>query len=152
MGMMQRRKGARGELSLCLHLNLIGYDARRVIRTRAVKGYEKDVVPDVIATRNEIEYTFECKFSANRFKSVYALFEKEAPGGSLAFTLSSEGPYVAMSTDFEKIRGASSHHFLFLEPTKTVQKIVRLQKLLKGAQYLAIKQNNKPFLFLRFWS
>jgi Holliday junction resolvase len=158
-GLMSRRKGARGELSLCLYLNLLGYDARRVIRTRAVKGYENDVVPDVIATKDGVEYTFESKYRKDAYKSIYTLYNKLQTGGVYRFQVpQTPSPlYVAIGEDFEEVKRSHDVHFYSLslngsDNTPVHMRITRLQALLKGAQYLCIKDNNKKPLFIRFWS
>lgn len=154
-GRMSRNKGARGERSLALHLNLIGYDARRVIRTRAVGGYENDVVPDVIATKDGVEYSFESKYRKNSFKTVYKIYEKFRTGNVYRFAMSPQGPHIAIGTDFEEVRRGHDTHFAEITGTlqefMTHQKIMNMHKWLKGAQYLAIKDNCKKPLFIRFW-
>lgn len=156
---MSRNKGARGERSLVMHLNLMGYDARRVIRTRAVKGYENDIVPDVIATKDGVEYTFENKYRKDAYKSIYALYNQMKSDGVYRFQLpQTPGPlYVAIGEDFEEVKKAHDVHFYRLsldgsETTLAHMRITRLQALLKGAQYLCIKDNGKKPLFIRFWT
>lgn len=154
-GRMSRNKGARGERSLCLHLNLLGYDARRVIRTRAVRGYENDVVPDVIAVKDGAEYTFESKYRKNSYATIYKLYEKERYSGHVyRFSISDAGPYVAIGSDFEEVRKSRDVQFRQIQTEgdlKTHLRIVRLSELLKGAQFLCIKDNGFYPLFIRFW-
>lgn len=153
-GRMSRNKGARGERSLCMHLNLLGYDARRVIRTRAVRGYENDVVPDVIAVKDGIELTFECKSMKQRFQSIYKLYEKER-GGEKVCRFHIGDRLIILGTDLEEIRKTRDIHFRALIPSdgreaSIHRKLVNLEKLLKGAMFLACKDNSKYFLFIRF--
>lgn len=155
-GRMSRNKGARGERSLCMHLNLLGYDARRVIRTRAVKGFEKDNVVDVeIWEGGEVRYTFESKSRKNSFTTIYKLYEKERCGQSVCrFNIG--GQLVAIGSDFEEVKKTSDVHFRALVPLDrrdalTHQRLLNLRKLLKGAMFLTIKDNGKFVLFLKFW-
>lgn len=159
MGLRSRRKGSRGELNLVMHLRLLGYDARRVIRTRAVSGYENDVVPDVIATKDGVEHTFENKSRKDAYKSIYELYNKLKDKGVYRFQIpQSPTPlYVAIGEDFEEVKKAHDVHFQMLslngsETTLAHMRITRLQVLLKGAQFLCIKDNGKKPLFIRFWS
>jgi len=158
-GRMSRNKGARGERSLVMHLNLLGYDARRVIRTRAVGGYENDIVPDVIATKDGVEYTFESKYRKDAYKSIYELYNKLKMGNVYRFQIpQSPTPlFVAIGEDFEEVKKAHDVHFQSLpldgsQTTLAHMRITRLQVLLKGAQFLCIKDNGKRPLFIRFWS
>lgn len=158
MGSAQRRKGASGERSLVMHLRLLGYDARRVIRTRAVSGYENDVVPDVIATRpgDPLELTFENKCSKDAYKSIYDLYNKERIVGLSVCRLSIEGKLVAIGTDLEEVRKHRDVYFTRREPVggrevKTFRRLLNLKKLLKGAMFLVVKNNNQAPLFLRYW-
>ena len=157
-GKASRDKGARGELHLCAYLRALGYDARRVIRTRAVSGYEGDVVPDVeVLQDGEVLYTFESKFSKDKYKPVYDLFYgcRADKAGVYRFSLPG-GPCVALGTDFEQVKCASGAHFPTIpldgsQSTLSHMRITRLQNLLKGAQFLAVRNNNKPLIFIRFW-
>lgn len=157
-GKSSRDKGARGERNLVMHLALLDYDARRVIRTRAVGGYENDVVPDVIATKDGVEYTFENKYRKNAYKTIYDLYDKESTDNVYRFAVpqSPEPLCVAIGTDFEEVKIHSDVYFTSVSldgsvSTRTYMRILRLRELLKGAQFLVIKDNGKPPLFLRFW-
>lgn len=156
---MSRRKGARGELNLVMHLRLLGYDARRVIRTRAVSGYENDVVPDVIATKDGKEYTFENKSRKDAYKTIYELYNRLKSDGVYRFQIPSgtEPLHVAIGEDFEEVKRAHDVHFVTIpldgsQTTLTHMRITRLQALLKGAQFLCIKDNGRKPLFIRFWA
>lgn len=154
-GRMSRNKGARGERSLCMHLNLLGYDARRVIRTRAVGGYANDVVPDVIAVKDGIEYTFESKYKKNGYQTIYKLYEKERCGENVC-RLNLGTRLVVIGSDFEEVRKSRNVHFRAPVPLDkrealTYQKLLNMEKLLKGAMFLAIKDNNFYPLFIRYF-
>jgi hypothetical protein len=137
-----------------MHLNLIGYDARRVIRTRAVGGYESDVVPDVIAVKDGIEYTFESKYRKNGYQTIYRLYERERCGQNVCrFHIGTK--LVVIGSDFEEVRKTGDIHFRALVPlrgqdAKIYQGLLNLEKLLKGAMYLVVKDNGKYPLFIRF--
>ena len=142
-----------------MHLRLMGFDARRVIRTRAVGGFEKEVVPDVeVYERGEIKYTFESKLRKNAFSAIYKIYEKERGAQRVyRFSMSSLGPYVAIGTDFSEVKKSQDVHFRNLVLTdsreiRTHNRIVKLRELLKGAQFLAIKDDGKPILFIRYWA
>lgn len=154
-GKASRDKGARGERSLCMHLNLNGYDARRVIRTRAVAGYQDDVVPDVIATKGGLELTFENKARKCSFTTIYKLYEKER-GGDRVCRFNIGGKLLSIGTDLEEVRRTTDVHFRTLVPhdglqAKIQQRLLNLSKMLKGAMFLVIKDNNKYPLFIRYF-
>lgn len=158
-GKASRDKGARGERNLALYLRGLGYDARRVIRTRAVSGYASDVVPDIEVIKDgQVLYTFESKFSKDKYKGVYELFYSCRTGkeGVYRFSLPG-GPCIAIGTDFEEVRKAAGEHFPTIPldgspSTLAHMRVTCLEKLLKGAQFLAVRNNNRPFIFIRFWS
>jgi hypothetical protein len=159
-GKMSRDKGARGERSLVMHLKLLGYDARRVIRTRAVGGYAGDVVPDVEVLENgAVKYTFESKYRKDAYKSIYELYNKLKSNGVYRFQVPQTPTplYVAIGEDFEEVKKAHDVHFESLslngsQATLAHMRITRLQVLLKGAQFLVIRDNGKKPLFIRYWS
>jgi len=149
-GLMSRRKGATAERALCMQLRLLGYDARRVIRTRAVSGFEGDIVPDVEVWENgEVKYTFESKARQNAYSKIYELYEKEKMNGVCRFVMN--GQFVAIGTDFEEVKKPHDVHFIRIEETPSTRKLFGLRKLLKGAMFLVIRDNRKKPLFLRFW-
>ena len=152
-GRMSRNKGASGERNLVMHLRLLGYDARRVIRTRAVSGYENDIVPDVIATLDKEEFTFESKWRTSAYKTLYKVYDDLKIEGVMRLALGTTN--VAVSENFELVRNFRDvyfHRYEIAGPMKrTFQQLLNMRKLLKGAQFLVVKDNHKKPLFIRYW-
>lgn len=149
MGRGCRQKGARGELSLVYHLRKLDYDARRVICTRQVSGLEQQIVPDVIATKDGQEYKFEVKLRATKFKKLYELLG--ATNATQRVLV--DGVAIAFGKDFEDVKNITDQYFPLVigDVAKRYRKLLKFRAWLKGADFLAVRGNNKPFVFLRYW-
>jgi len=153
IGKFSRNKGRRSEQQLVLYLARHGYQAERILRQYQAAGQ-----PDVKAAKAGIVTTFEMKARKDSFKSIYALYNSEKDANSVvAFVTHSGGTPVAMSNDFEALLGSDrTFRNLTLFPPnsallKVYNRIVYLNKLRQAADYLVVKDDNKPMLFLRFW-
>lgn len=147
-----RVKGAQGERNLVYHLRKLDYDARRVILTRQVGGYSNEVVPDVIATKDTIRHTFEVKLRAHAFDWIY----KITGDFNATHRFSLDGVLVAFGKDFEDVKsamGVTPHIFRSIPPNeeRPYRRILALREWLKGADFLVIRGNNKPFIFIKYW-
>jgi Holliday junction resolvase len=154
VGKFSRSKGRRNEQQLVLYLARHGYQAERILRQYQAAGQ-----PDVKATKIAgIVTTFEMKARKDSFKTIYALYNSEKDDkGVVAFVTYSGGKPVALSTDFEALLGSDRtfRNLILFPPNpkllKVYNRIVKLDELRQSADYLVIKDNNKPMLFLRFW-
>lgn len=153
-GKFSRNKGRRGEQQLVLSLAGHGFKAERVLRQ-----YQEAGQPDVIATKGGLTYTFELKCRLDSFKSLYDLYMNEKPpGGVLAVT----GPLgsFAMSTLVIKLTHPEEEHvFRNLEKypimaarrKRALDRVFKLKEVKQTADYLVLKDNNKPRIYIRYW-
>lgn len=150
MGKMQRAKGYRVERELVLYLRSINFEAKRVPLSGASEYAKHDVEVRVGGS----VWTIEVKARKDAFKSIYAFYNAVQEHHYLAF--SANNLCVQMSDNFvnvirpnhvypglEYIKGAEDHN-------RAIQRFKTLDRLRSGASLLVIKDNNNPFLFIRF--
>jgi hypothetical protein len=150
VGLFSRQKGRRGEQQLVLYLAQRGYKAERILRQ-----YQTPGCPDV-KTLSPKEYTFELKTYMNNFKSIYDFYysnrSDEFPIVGLVLGTQSKC-CVAISTDFDKLEEAKD--IIFDYPTDSqkmiTKRLMTLNKKRGVADFLVLKDNNKPRLFLKYW-
>ena len=173
MGLYSRRKGYMGEYGCVQYLQKQSYLATRVPLSGAhlEKGDIRIEIPFTrTSTRsNDAKFLYgEVKVRHSEFKCIYALYEacfkidhykkifnergiilNNAEGHSviisshmqdLSFFLHNMTPEVTTITDPPKLGNT----------TRTITKIWNLERLLKGADFLVIKSDYKPYLFLRY--
>lgn len=152
-GSKSRSKGRRGEQQLVLYLTKRGYRAERILQQYQFAGQ-----PDVKAVKDGVVLTFESKLRRDSFKSIYRVYYSDRDSdGLLCFTMGSGSVCVALSTDFESLLNIDrSFRNLALFPpakkdVKVYERIVKLNALRQAANYLVIRDNNKPSIFLRYW-
>lgn len=151
-GKMSRDKGARSERALRDELLRQGWrDVRRVPLSGAVKtnlAYQDDVVGTAPDGK---EYRFENKARATGFDSIYALLAEKSTI-SVAFP---EGQGVSISLDPNAAIALHTHLDLgyFGLPAAKVLKSVRKKCLdwIGNAQVLSLKQDRKPFIYIRYY-
>lgn len=134
MGLMQRQKGARVERELVQHLRLKGYQAQRVPLSGATTFCKGDIE---VIVNGEKKY-IEVKSRKDGFKGLYNLLE----GHTSITDLTS----VSVTSDFASFHNLEGFS-IFIAKIATVP---TLKKLKGGCDYLAVKANGKPFLFLEF--
>lgn len=151
-GKFSRNKGRREEQQLVLALAQLGYKAERILRQYQTAGQ-----PDV-KTLEPKQYTFEMKARKQSFITIYDLYYAERDErGIVAFAESSSGRMAAMSTNFKELEAKGyTYRNLFLFPPmpkqiKVYNRILGLKDLKQSADYLVIKDNNKPRLYIEFW-
>lgn len=146
-GRSSRNKGKRGEYEVRDHLRGYGLQAHRVPSSGAAQGFKGDVVAK---DKNNKEYVFEVKLRKEGFKTVYTLYEsKKDDNGIFSVWYNNTGITIANNA----IKALDNSFYKDLSSdikTQTLNKIYNLQKFLKGAHVLVIKDNNKPLLFIRF--
>ncbi len=152
-GRFSRMKGRRGEQQLVLYLAKLNYKAERILRQ-----YQEAGQADVKAEKDGKTLTFENKCRRESFKSIYDLYYKErGENGLLCFAMGSTATAVAVCSDLEALLGPdlSFRNLVLFPPTdkhlKVYNRIVALSALKQSADFLVIKDNNKPRLFLRYW-
>lgn len=134
MGKMQRRKGSRIERELVQQLIIQGYDAKRVPLSGATT-YAKGDVEIVLPTGNKI--VIEVKSRKDGFKTLYKLprYPHVSNGNFVCDRVSHAIEFVLSG-------------LLLANNVGEIKSINTLMKLKKDCNILAIKANNKPFLFL----
>lgn len=153
MSKISRAKGRRGEQQLVLYLRNLGYKyAERILRQYQLAG-----LPDVQARKEATDpwITFESKLRRDAFKTIYKLYYEERDiFGRLCFVDPDTGVACAMSTKFEDllfVRTAfgtfDKRHKYF----KTLKRILKLNEQRQTADFLVIRDNNKPAIFIRYW-
>jgi hypothetical protein len=151
MGRFSRDKGRRGEQQLVIFLSKLGYKAERVLNQAHTAG-----LYDVLAvSRDGKRYSFELKTYKEAFKSIYTYYGVYGKDEQTIGVLLAEG-CVAMSTDFTKLL-TGIQDIRFYAPTsafekRMARKLLNLNIKRGKADFLCLKDNNKPRLFLRYWS
>jgi len=157
MGKSQRDKGKRGEYALRDALRLQGWTADRVPSSGAAQGFKGDVA----ATHPKYgRKLFELKCRKDTFKNIYALYDahcRKAQDDLLAIAVpGAEALCLSVSSSLEAVMdGADVHvlvtnHPLYADYKRTFKKIENLEKLLGECEILVIKDDRKPFLYLRW--
>lgn len=148
VGAFSRAKGGREERALVQHLKKLGYeDAVRVPLSGAAKGFKFDV----LGSWKGVQESFELKTRHSGFNWFYKFLERT---GLNRFCF--DGVCVAISTNPAdlKVSGFDNpfHRCDEDHPEKVVlRRIVKLRELKKGADYLVVRSNMKPRLFLKYW-
>lgn len=152
MGKASRDKGARSERALRDELIRQGWvDVRRVPLSGAVKtslAYQDDVVG---TAPNGKEYRFENKARATGFDSYYEILLR--PESVQAVFLES-GECLTLSLDPNLVI-ADANHLSVSEFDPSYQKAFRsiakkCRDWIGNAEILSLKQDRKPFLYVRF--
>lgn len=151
-GKQSRSKGRREEQQLVLHLASHYWKAERILQQ-----YQKAGQPDVRAVKNGVTLTFEMKSSSRAsYKSIYNMYDAyKDHEGALRFIW--EGVAVGITTKFENLL-PTDQHFSEAPPgcplaqLAAFRRVVGTLKALKqDADFLVLRDNNKPRLFLKYW-
>lgn len=151
MGLRSKQKGYRNEIIVRDYLREVGYDAQRVPLSGASAYVGKG---DVIINRNlPGQVIFEVKSRRDEFKKVYAFYDTLLTGidfGGFPEAIGLRAPdfLIALSYNYLSLDLVST--YLTVGEDRDVARVVRLHKYLGGADILAIKQDRKPILFLKF--
>jgi hypothetical protein len=150
-GRASRAKGMRGEYLVRDYFRKRGWESNRVPLSGASWG--KEDKGDVRLTREGKTLVAEVKFRRDDFLSIYGLVDA-SPKRTLF--LGSGAICVVVSYEFDDLgfegTGGVSRLFEGLTKlTRTQGKLFNLQKLIKSCDFLVIKCNNHPLLFIRFW-
>jgi hypothetical protein len=154
MGKSQRDKGCRGEYKLRDDLRRFGYQAHRVPASGAAQGFKGDVE----FYDQTGKYRAEMKSRKNAYKSLYALFAAHYnyhKDDTLKIVLD-DGQLINLSSS---PIGAMENGGVYEFPTnfpwydahkRAFGRMKTLKKLAKDCDLLAVKDNNRPILYLRF--
>ena len=153
MGKFSRDKGARVERQLRDELIRHGWtDVARVPLSGAVKtrdAYQNDVVGRPPGTQDEI--SFECKARATGFDAIYKMLPRET--SVIAFT---ENGSTLCTVSLHPNIAIADHVFVNVsefsaEYQKAMRSVVKkCNDWIGQAQVLALKNDRKPFIYIRF--
>lgn len=137
-GRKSRNKGRRGEYGVRDYLREQGWEADRVPLSGASQGFKGDIR----ARKDNKEITIEVKVRAGGFDILYAL---KTP----IFVMVDNEPVCLGSTIDEAF--IKDGTYVTMEPNhRLVRKLRSLKKLLGGCDILAVKQDRKHLLFIRY--
>ena len=155
-GLKSRRKGQRGEYLLRDYLRTLGYVADRVPASGAAQGFKGDVR----ATKDGKTYLFEVKNYADKFNSIYVLYEdvirtmrEDVVGFAFPFE---KHVLVSLSSSLDSaiagplVYESHKQHKLYEKHKRAFEMLGKMQRLLKEADILVIRTNRKPFLFILY--
>jgi hypothetical protein len=150
---MSRDKGSRGEREFRDVARMYGFEADRVPLSGAATGFKGDVR---FSKAGKV-YHAEIKLRKDAFKRIYVLFDKYSKiSGDDKLGFSIAGVLVNMSTS---LIGAMEDYGTYdiVEHMKdykvyvrTFSKILNLRKLVGTCDLLVVRDDRKPFLFIRY--
>lgn len=143
-GRASRNKGKVGEYLARDYFRSLGMIADRVPSSGAAQGFPGDI--KVIA-KDGSSFLVEVKFRKDEFKSIYEFFKRP----SMHLIIKEKLVVVADSYDglyWSEALFLGSQEYNILP--RTANKVLTMQKWVKGSDILMIKNNNKPFLFIRY--
>lgn len=147
-GRSSRNKGKRGEYLVRDHLRTVGFIADRVPSSGAAQGFKGDVK----SKYSGVDYLFEVKSRQNSFGSIYDLFNSfKGPILNLVYNDTyitiSKDPLHVISLGIQAPLASTAE---YKATPRTLARLFNLSKLLGTADILAIKDNNKPLLYIRY--
>lgn len=152
-GKMSRDKGKRGEYMFRDEARRLGYTSERVPLSGAAAGFKGDVT----FAKDGRELKAEIKVRAKSFTSVYSVYDKYCSrSGGTSFSFVVDKTLIKMSTSLILVMEPEGLFTDVMELPgwkyyiRTWGKILNLRKLVKDCDLLAIRDDRKPFLFLRF--
>lgn len=146
-GRASRQKGMRGEYLVRDYFRDRGWTANRVPSSGAAEGFKGDIE----LTKEGKTLTAEVKFRKDAFTTIYALLDSYK--GLLKASIANV--YVISSYEFRDLGFSEATNIQLFEgldsKTPGAKKLKGLLGLVKTCDFLVIKQNNKPLIFIRFW-
>jgi Holliday junction resolvase len=151
-GNYSRNKGRRREYELRDFLRNLGWDAVRVPLSGASEGYKGDIA----AKKEGVTKVFELKARKSDFTTIYDLLARKGVSGIIAVSCVDlpGSPCVTISEELKALATRTDNFFMSVgdkhPEARTVKKIFKMRELLGGADYLVIKDDRRPFLFLEY--
>ena len=144
-GKASRNKGKVGEYRARDYFRSLGMQADRVPSSGAAQGFPGDIK---VITQSGSSFLVEVKFRKNEFKSIYTFML----GSTKPLFIKFNDRCCILATSYESLYTVEPLHYLTYlgSPPRTVHKIFNMQQWVKGSDILMIKDNNKPFLFIRY--
>lgn len=157
MGKFSRDKGRRNEYALRDHLRKLGFEAVRVPLSGSSEGFKYDIV----ASKDGVHYTFELKARKDSFKKIYQFFNLCKTHDSLRLYYPETKDCVSITSNFMNFINTPLQDlttiYTVADPInfdglslRSLNKVITLKQYLQGAQFLVIKDDHQPLLFLKY--
>lgn len=155
MGLAQKRKGRAQEYLLRDLLRKQGWEAERVPGSGAYTKVQGDYKGDIKASKNGREVLFELKSRKDEFKLVYPLIAALRHFDATGMVETETGKMILFGNtpeDTHEGRAIFTDLVVAKFPNfkRTINKVFRMQRLLKGADYLVVKNDRMPHIFMRY--
>lgn len=158
-GLKSRRKGMRNEYLLRDYFRSLGWKSDRVPSSGAAQGFKGDVT----LSKDGKTLTAELKVRQNEFRSIYALYQFYTSGGPLRLLLTKSNGTTLESTKTALVTNNFDYTSVINYPlydehvtlvtkeySQALKKLFGLEKFVKSCDFLVIKIDHKPFLFIRY--
>jgi hypothetical protein len=147
-GIASRQKGIRNELLLRDELIKLGYEARRIPLSGAQSGFECDVE----FFKNGVRRTAEVKSRKDSFKLLYRFMAEYSNKTQGLILAEDRSLCAAVGFSLEEVM---SYVYVFwtMEDRlvqRTARKLTNLRKVVGKADVLAVKDDRKPFIYVRY--
>lgn len=163
-GAFSRNKGARVERLIIDNLRKIGYTAYRVPLSGASMGDKGDIKVEIPNSRYgdrpmDAKFLYgEAKARGSDFDRIYVLFDS-LRGMDDTTAINYGDTNIVISHRFDALGLIGSGDAVdfktftssFRGVIRTIQKLCNLKELLKGCDFLVLKGNNKPLLYVRYY-
>lgn len=143
-GRASKQKGNRNEYLARDYFRSLGMLADRVPSSGAAQGFPGDIK---VISKDGTSFLVEVKSRTSEFKSVYANF---AGKGTTQLRANNEICIIAETYDGLYTKDSMDNVSFTGALPRGIQKIFTMQKWVKGSDILMIKDNNKPFIFIRY--
>lgn len=158
-----RGKGARVERIVIDWVRQLGYTAYRIPFSGAAPGEKGDVKIEIPNTRigdrpMDAKFIYgEVKARHTSFNTIYTLYNKLRRGNPTLCVDAGETLFM-VTTDFNSLGiitppGAYifDKYVVSTPENNILKRIVKMKELLKGCEFLVLKGNNRPLLFVRYF-
>lgn len=139
-----RSKGLRNEYLVRDYFRSIGYRADRVPSSGASQGFKGDI--RVISDSGN-EFLVEVKSRKDEFKNIYVYLENICVPLKVFY----KDVLIIASFTFSDVVPQPSETYPMIKGNSAgLDRILRLKKYVKDCDYLVIKDDRKPLIFIRF--
>lgn len=143
-GRSSKAKGTRAEYLVRDYFRSLGMKADRVPSSGAAQGFPGDVK---VYAHDGTSFLVEVKSRQSSFKSVYEMFKRPF------MNLLINEKLVIIADSYDGLYNSNTMFMAFgvykILP-RVANKILTMEQWVKGSDILMIKDNNKPFLFIRY--
>lgn len=140
----QRQKGKKGEYDVRDYFRENGFVSHRVPSSGSAHGFPGDVL---VKHPNGTSFLIEVKIRKDYFKDIYTQLE-ENKLTSYSFKFNTEMQIEIAYSFFDLFPFSITEQPLIA--FKTIKKLVKMHEWVKGSDYLVVRMDRKPFLFIRY--